>query len=316
MNVIEPSYSRIPPGTLRRMGKAVRMGVGAALALMQDGNAWSGIIIGTANGGMDDCIKFLNQIVEYEEGLLTPGSFVQSTANAIASQIGLLTANRKYNATHVQRGLAFEYALMDAGMFISENSSNTFLVGAVDEISSFNYNIDFLAGWFRKKPTSNTELFSTIDEGTLAGEGAVMFSLNGHSQGAKAIIQKIRTSHSEDPEMGRALCQDILADLSNKDETIDLILSGENGDSRLLKYYEACEAVFPSTATVARFKHMSGEFPTVSAFAVWLAVQIISSGEIPAHMLKKEGERKPFRNILIYNNHKGVQHSCILVSAS
>ena len=68
----EPKYTEIPLGILRRMGKAVRMGVGAALSLLQSKKSIDGIIIGTANGGMEDCIKFLNQIMEYEEGRLTP----------------------------------------------------------------------------------------------------------------------------------------------------------------------------------------------------------------------------------------------------
>ncbi|HEX4850411.1 MAG TPA: beta-ketoacyl synthase chain length factor [Puia sp.] len=316
LHVIEPSYPKIPPGMLRRMGKAVRIGVGAALALLTEGNAWDGVMIGTANGGMEDCIKFLNQIVEYEEGLLAPGNFVQSTANAIASQVGLLTANKKYNATHVHRGLAFENALLDAAMFLAENPSKNYLVGGVDEISSFNYNIDFLAGFFRKTPLSNTDLFSTMEEGTLAGEGAIMFNISGRQSGASASIQAVKMIQSEDPAIGSELCQAIISDLSKKGTAIDLLLSGENGDSRLLKYYEACETLFPPSTTIARFKHMSGEFPTASAFAVWLATQMITSGSVPDHMLKKEGSKKILKNILIYNNHKSIQHSCILVSSA
>ena len=89
LNVVEPKYEDIPLNILRRMGKAVRMGVGAALPLIKDSKNIDGIIIGTANGGMEDCIKFLNQIVQFEEGRLTPTNFVQSTPNAIAAQIGL-----------------------------------------------------------------------------------------------------------------------------------------------------------------------------------------------------------------------------------
>ena len=78
---IEPSYEKIPPGILRRMGKSIRMGVGAALPLISESDSINGIIMGSANAGMDDCVKFLNQMVQYDEGQLTPGSFVQSTGN-------------------------------------------------------------------------------------------------------------------------------------------------------------------------------------------------------------------------------------------
>ncbi|MBK7121884.1 MAG: hypothetical protein IPH68_03205 [Chitinophagaceae bacterium] len=68
MLAIEPAYEGIPPGVLRRMGKAIRMGVGAALPLIKQNENINGIIIGSANAGMDECVKFLNQIVQYEEG--------------------------------------------------------------------------------------------------------------------------------------------------------------------------------------------------------------------------------------------------------
>ena len=35
LHAIEPAYQGIPPGSLRRMGKAVRIGVGAALPLFK-----------------------------------------------------------------------------------------------------------------------------------------------------------------------------------------------------------------------------------------------------------------------------------------
>src|SRR6185436_11909846 len=77
LTVIEPKYENIPLNTLRRMGKAVRMGVGAAMNLIKEYPYLNGIIIGTSNGGMEDCIKFLNQVFDYNEGTLTPKNFVQ-----------------------------------------------------------------------------------------------------------------------------------------------------------------------------------------------------------------------------------------------
>ena len=63
LSVIEPSYSEIIPASLlRRMGKAVRMGIGAALPLIERNEKINGIVMGTANGGLENCINFLNQI--------------------------------------------------------------------------------------------------------------------------------------------------------------------------------------------------------------------------------------------------------------
>ena len=131
LNAIEPSYNAIPPGILRRMGKVVRMGVGAAMPLLQKEIKPDGIIMATANGGKDDCVKFLYQIIEYDEGLLTPMNFVQGTPNAVAAQIGLLTKNHGYNITHLHVGLAFEYALIDADMMLIENPLNNYLLGSL-----------------------------------------------------------------------------------------------------------------------------------------------------------------------------------------
>ncbi len=87
-----------------------------------------------------------------------PANFVQSTSNAAAAQIALVTKNHNYNITHVHRGLAFENALMDAVMLLKENPDAGYLLGCTDEISAYNYNIDRLAGWFRDEPVLNTEL--------------------------------------------------------------------------------------------------------------------------------------------------------------
>src|SRR5882724_9129031 len=153
----------------------------------------AGIIMGTANGGMEDCIKFLNQIIEYEEGMLAPGNFVQSTPNAIASQVSLLTADKHYNITHVHRGLAFENAIIDADMLTRENPAQTYLLGAVDEISTYNYNIDYLDGWYKKDPVSNTELYASRTPASIAGEAAVMILVSAAKKNALVALQDIYT---------------------------------------------------------------------------------------------------------------------------
>lgn len=313
MQVIEPSYEDIPSNILRRMGKAVRIGVGAALPLIQQVPV-DGIIIGTADGGMEDCIKFLNQIINYEEGILTPGNFVQSTPNAIASQLGLLSRNKGYNITHVHRGLAFENAIVDAEMLINENPANSYLLGGVDEISAYNYNIDYLGGWFKVSPFSSKNLYTTNTKGSMAGEGSAMFLVNGIKTSAIAQLQAITTLHSEKEETIASRLQYFMDKHLQNGEKIDLFLSGENGDHRFLKYYLSCEAMMDSNITVARFKHMSGEYATASAIALWLGCQIIQNQVLPLHMVKRRSIHSEFKKILVYNNYKGIQHSFILLS--
>jgi hypothetical protein len=59
---------------------------------------------------------------------------------------------------------------------------------------------------------------------------------------------------------------------------------------------------------------MTGEYASVSAVAVWLASYILKNQSLPKHLLKYPSEKKDLKNILIYNNYKGIQHSFILVS--
>jgi hypothetical protein len=310
---IEPAYEGIPPGILRRMGKAIRMGVGAAIPLINTSAPLNGIIIGSANAGMDDCIKFLNQIVQYNEGLLTPGNFVQSTGNVIAAQLGLLTHNKGYNITHTHLGLAFENAAIDAMMQINENPSDTFLLGGVDEISAFHYNIENLAGVYKKESISNKQLYETDSPGNIPGEGAAMFLVNGNASSAIAKLSAISTLHSRDAEVVKQQLKIFLENNLANGKKIDLFLSGENGDNRTLSYYTDCEALLDDTIPVARFKHMCGEYPTASAMGLWLACQILQTQQAPQHMFKKTSSKKEYRNILIYNHYKGIQHSFMLV---
>ncbi|CAN5690035.1 beta-ketoacyl synthase chain length factor [soil metagenome] len=310
LEVTEPTYDGIPPGILRRMGKAIRIGVGAAMPMLKQTKV-DGIIIGTANGGMEDCIKFLNQIIDYDEGRLTPGNFVASTTNAIAAQLGLLTSNKGYNITHVQSGLSFENAILDAVMMLEANTEASFLVGGLDEISAYNYNIDLLGGWYKK--TSPPSFYDEDSIGAIAGEGSAMFVVNGTPENAKAHLEAIHFFHTTDEaEVAKQMAAFFSKHLTRK--TPSVLITGENGDNRFIRYDKAVESVFTDETTVARYKHLCGEYATASAFALWLACEIMTAKKMPAHMVKKQGRSIDFDKILIYNHYKESQHSFMLVT--
>ena len=309
--VIEPSIKDIPSSVLRRMGKAVRIGICSAMPLINKVPNIDGIIIGTANGGMEDCIKFLNQIIQYEEGTLTPTNFVQSTANNIAAQTGLMSKNTGYNITHVHRGLAFENAMIDADMIISDNPDKSYILGGVDEISNYNYRISFLEGLYKQEEIKSSELYSSDTNGSVAGEGSAMFVVNGHKTESIACVRGIKTIHTEViSELTEQLTTFISNNLS-ENETIDFVLSGENGDQRLSEQFFECEKIIG--APMGRFKHLTGEFPTASALSLWFCCHILQTKSVPSNMLKTKQPEK-LKNILIYNNYKGYQHSFILVT--
>lgn len=310
VHAIEPKYEGVPAGQLRRMGRALRMGVGAGMKLLLK-NKVDGILIGTANGGIEDSIMFLNQIHDYEEGRLTPTAFVQSTYNAIAGMLGMITANKGYNATHVHRGLAFENVALDAAMLLRENPDNTYLIGGVDEISVKNHRLVSLAGWYRNEPASNFDLYKGDATGTLPGEGAAMFIINNKSEGAVAQLKSLKILSTLDENFVHEQLSLFLKENAGGGK-IDMFMHGENGDNRLLKYYTAAESCVDENTVVARFKHAFGEFQTVTALALWLATHVLQTQKLPAHFIKKNSSAS-FNRILIYNNYQGAQHGFMLV---
>jgi hypothetical protein len=305
LRVIEPKYEGIPLNILRRMGKAVRIGVGAALPIISDAEKLDGIIIGSANGGMEDCIKFLNQVIGYDEGRLTPTNFVQSTPNAIAAQIGLTTTNTGYNITHVHRGLAFENALLDAMMMLAENKDAAYLLGGVDEVSSYNYNLERLGGWYKKEKIEGLDLYASPTDGSIAGEGSAMFMVNNKKEGALLEVKAVKMLHTKDPDEIAAQFRQFIGEHGQPDAW----LTGENGDVRIQPFYDACENLLAAGTAKLHYKHYTGEHPSTSALALWLACMFFESQKIPSHFFKSTPVQKPVRSIIAYNTGKGEQHS-------
>ncbi|MEI6487984.1 MAG: beta-ketoacyl synthase chain length factor [Bacteroidota bacterium] len=311
---LEPGYKNIPSAQLRRMGKAVRIGVGAALPLLHQGNDVNGIIIGTANGGMEDCMKFLRQIIEFDEDTLTPGNFVQGVPNAVASQLGLLTHNLGYNITNVHRGLAFENSMIDAMLLLNEHPHNSYLLGAVDEISDFNYKIELLNGNYKQQVIGATDFYESGSQGSLAGEGASMFVVSNKKETAIAKLEFMETIHSNDElEIKNWIEGKIRSHLIEKDN-IDLLLTGENGDNRFLKYYTGIESKFNNKIPIARYKHLCGEYATASAYAVWLICELFKNNKVPLLIIKEGEPPQKIEKVLLYTNYLGEQHSLMLFS--
>ncbi|MCF2505115.1 beta-ketoacyl synthase chain length factor [Dyadobacter sp. CY107] len=315
-NAIEPGYGTlIPAGLLRRMGKAVRMGVGAGLPLIQKFDM-DGIILGTANGGLEDCLKFLNQIVDYDEGTLTPTNFVQSTPNAVAGNLALMSKVTGYNTTHVHKGLAFEAALLDAMMLLEEREFKRVLVGSVDEISDYNHNIDFLNGHFKIEELSSENLLSSDSPGSVNGEGATMFVVeSSRSESTLAHIKDVdqMNSPSED-ELEMKLDHFLTKNgLTRKD--VDTLILGVSGDNRTDHLYKDFQNKFFPDSSGYTYKNMVGDYPTASAFATWMAVQMLSGHPAPLPCIHNNPTAQKANNVLIYNHFKEMQHSFILLTA-
>ena len=313
---LEPNYLEfIPKGLLRRMGKAVRMGVGVGLPLVKKHGDIDGILIGTANGGLEDCIKFLNQIVEYDEGVLTPTNFVQSTPNAVAGQLALMGENRGYNTTYTNGGTSFESALLDALMLFEEGNHEKLLIGGLEEISDYNYNIDSLAGKYKEEIVSNEELLASNTEGTICGEGASLFIVEKNPKEYLAnIIDVAQITYPSEKDI-ELLADNFLKINNLSAENIDCVMLGYNGDIRQNESYDHIKNTLFPTSEILSFKNLVGDFRTASSFAVWLSAHILNgSTQILPHITLKESKKEERKNILIYNHFDKVRHSFILLS--
>lgn len=313
---MEPGYgSLIPAGLLRRMGKAVRIGVGAGLPLIRKNQDLDGIILATTNGGLEDCLKFLNQIVDYNEGTLTPTNFVQSTPNAVAGNLALMSKVTGYNATHVNKGLAFEGALIDAFLLFEEEKAESLLLGSIEEISDYNYNIDMLAGSWKKEETTSETLLKSGTPGTVCGEASVMFVVEAEKSGncLAEIVDVDQISYADEFKLKEKLIH-FLAKNEVKFSEIDTLILGYSGDSRSDHWYNWLhETLFPESA-VYNYKNLVGDFPTATAFAVWMGVHILNGKKMPHETLLTKKKNSKSEKILIYNHHKEIQHGFILMS--
>lgn len=283
----EPDYKEcIPDAALRRrMSRIVRMGVSAALACLKgtDQERIDAIITATGLGCLKDTEKFMDSLLEHEERLLSPTAFIQSTFNTIGAQIALLCKNHHYNMTYVHRGFSFESALLDAQLMLDEGEARQVLVGAVDELTEAGFRIMERMGFWRQ---------------VAAGEGAHFLIVGDEAaeNGAGVIrgVETFRGNRTQEEVLQRTV--DFLATRGCSLQEVDVVLYG--GERSWDLFLPDCRI---------DFKTYSGEFPTASAFAVWLGCCLLQGREFSV-------VRKPeVKKLLIYNNYRNVNHSLIFM---
>lgn len=311
-SVIEPSYKDlIPRSMLRRMGKGNRIGVGSALPLLNRNQVPEGIIIATTSNGLGECIHFLKQIEQYNEGTLTPTNFVQSTPNSISGLIALLSNNPCYNSTHVHFSNAFENALIDAEMHFISTSAETILLGDVEEISLYNYILDQKRNKFKIEKESNLNLVRSKTKGTVSGEGSSMFILSRKKENALALLRDVISIFPKQIDQLKSECLSFIHRNNLEVSDFDALVLGYNGNIDENIFYDEIADLFPSTSKIV-FKHLSGEYATCSSFALYFSTQILLRNKLPSNALY-DGEEKYIKRILIYNSFQDKSHNFIIV---
>ena len=314
---VEPDYADyVDAKLIRRMSRIIKMGVAAAMQCLKDADLQmpDAIVTGTAYGCLQDTEVFLNRLVEFKEELLTPTAFIQSTHNTVSAQIALMLQCHNYNNTYVHRGFSFESALLDAMMMLNENEINNALVGAADEIIDTSHAILSRFDLYRKEASTDT-LFDAKTKGTIAGEGATFFTLLKASSGNDlAKLDAITTFYK--PANDSEIKEQIAAFLAGQTvdiEEIDLIITGRNGDHENDEVYESLNTSLFANKQTINFKHLCGEYPTASAYALWLGSAILKEGKAPEALLKQNN--KPVKKLLIYNHYLDIHHALYLLSS-
>ena len=321
LKCIEPDYKGvIDSKQIRRMSRVIRMGVASALECLHEAGIEmpDAITTGTAYGCLEDTGIFLSRMIEFNEELLSPTAFIQSTHNTIGAQIGLLIHCNNYNNAFVHSGFSFESALLDAIMLLKDKEASNVLIGAVDEITDISHTILNRTGLYKQTKISNKEIYKVKSKGTIAGEGATFFLLsNIASSNDYAKLSGLKTFYK--PKGVVDIQFNIISFLSENSITlneIDLIILGKNGDNKSDEVYENLKtSIFCKNISV-NYKNLCGEYPTAIAFALWISINIIKFNVIP-EAIEYSGDRinKPINNILIYNHYLNKHHTLLLISA-
>jgi 3-oxoacyl-(acyl-carrier-protein) synthase len=318
LQVLNPGYRDfIDPKTLRRMSKIVRMGIVSAKLALKDASIDEpdAIITGTGMGCQVDTEKFLNSMLENNETLLNPTSFIQSTHNTIGAQIALLSGNNNYNFAYVHRTFSFESALLDSILQLSEDGTKNILLGGVDEITEESWLIKTKIGHYKRKSLDSKSLFDDSQTGSLAGESASFFVLSGNkTSNTYARVSGVETFFQ--PESQEITIEKIASFLTKhhlKPEEIDLVVLGYNGDQAFDTVYQTIENSLFEKNNIATYKQLCGEHDTSSAFATWLAAGILKKGKVPSGLIKEKKATKAVERVLIYNHFRNINHSLILL---
>ncbi|WP_209402623.1 beta-ketoacyl synthase N-terminal-like domain-containing protein [Pseudozobellia sp. WGM2] len=319
INVIAPNYKEyIPPAAARRMAKGIKMSTVSAKNAMQEAEVAEdeidAIIVGTGLGCIGDSEKFVSDIIDNNEQFLTPTRFIQSSHNTVAGQIALGIGCKGHNFTYVHSAISFESAVLDAKMQIEENEAKTILVGGVDELVDHHISTHRLIGHIKKEAVETMSILKSGTSGAVFSEGAHFFVLSNEKKSScYSELVALKTFNVLSESQVSDETSNFLMEQGLTEESVDLIIMGNNGDNDFDSYYDSLSKGAFKNVAQAYFKHLSGEFDTASGFGFWLANMILKQGKVPASVQLNEKRAESVQTILIYNQYRGENHSLTLL---
>lgn len=318
ISVVNPNYKEyLDPGSARRMAKGIKMGVAASkIALQEAGlDTVDAVITGSGMGCVIESERFVAKIIDNNEAFLTPTSFIQSTHNTVGGQIALGLQCKGYNFTYVHSSSSFEAALMDAKLQLALEEISNILVGGVDELGPHMIQVHGLINHIKQEEEiNNLNILSSGTPGAVFSEGAsFMVVSNILQETTYAEILAIEIYNTLDKHRVEIKLQEVLKQCAMTVRDIDVVILGNNGDIEFDDFYtNISNGVLAETQQVF-YKHLTGEYKTVSAFGVWLGAKILKTESIPSVLRLNDKNPAQLKNILIYNQYRGENHTFVML---
>ncbi|MEX2336686.1 MAG: beta-ketoacyl synthase chain length factor [Fulvivirga sp.] len=298
---MEPDYRNyIDPKQSRRMSRVIKMSVASAIKAMARAGVDQpdAIIVGTGLGCITDTEKFLLNIIQEDEGVLSPTAFIQSTHNTIAGQLALLLQCPNHNLTYANRGHSFENALVDATLYLQEGAAHV-LTGGVDEMTPTVFDIMQKMG------------YAGVAGQPKWGEGAAFFVLSAQKSHNAVCLEDFHLFNNPVAEELDLMLSRFLAKNEVDADQIDALIIGQQ-DAQDLFYARVLNHF--TGIPVVNFKDITGEYFTASAFAYDLAKVMLQQQQVFKNELQPDNCKYSLGKVLIYNHYNGVNHSLALLS--
>ncbi|MGK6351656.1 beta-ketoacyl synthase N-terminal-like domain-containing protein [Parapedobacter sp. DT-150] len=312
---LDPDYkTAIPALQLRRMNKSMRMAIFAAKTALQEAgkDTVDAVIAGTGLGCLRDSERFVETFLADEAGALNPTPFIQSTHNMAAAAIALALKCNGYNMTYVNNANSFESAVLDTMIYLAEHPAQTVLLGGVDELGERTTRFWDLAGYLKQDtPAIPAPLAAAATAGEIAAEGAGFFVTSNASDQAIGQLTAVETCYETSD--ATAFISRFLQRHGLDVSAIDAVMLGYNGDARYDAVYETVGSTLFRELPHIGFKHVFGEYDTVVAAALHLALNLFRWQHVPPSLLLNTVQPRSLQRILIYTQRRGKNHGLILV---
>lgn len=300
---VQPEYKELlSGGNVRRMSKPIKMGLYSALrALNMSGvTTPDAIIVGTGMGCLTDTERFLINMFEEQEEMLSPTPFIQSTHNTIAGQIALTVKCTGPNLTFSNGDTSFESGLIQGAIMLDRSREQHILIGGVDEINQASFDIYCQMGLGKHSTVSPGDANQSESPGAIMGEGAGFFCITGNKTSSSlAEILETRVLQNDSPNIAIEAANELLDKYEIRVNELEHLLLGNDGNPLHTPAYRQVQEAF-NTAESSYFKNTCGQFSTA-----------VSTGLCTAVDLLRNSDGRKFA--LLYNRLLNQQQSLLLV---